>query len=536
MSDDEAEIDLDHLQREARRIRNNNITQGSRNSYQARQVDFLQWYLKHMQHLLNPAFIQLFEDNSPSKKDVLDYLLSENAVFPLLPQFSCQDFACWLVSLEKKDKSRIGYSALNSRRSALMDLYHQFQEPIPDNLKNDLGVFYSGLKRDGAVSAAKGEVTVKVGKDPLEFSLYCELGLFMLQQESPEYIFGHLYLLLCWNLMCRACSAATICFDHMGWRNDALGIIFAHMKNDQSGERKRDPRHIYANPIIPEICPILSLGIYWLCTPFESKPNKLFPGREQTERFRSLLSRILESEEFQTYLRNHGIDPDELGTHSIRKGSATYASSGSTACPSATAIHLRAGWVLHGVQDTYLRYQAAGDQHVGRTVSGLPGDQPEFAILPPMFTEDNEYIDEVIQICFRGMPKELFGIARFALASIVKHYEFLKSTLSKGHRLFTSPLFVDPQIIPHLLTMVECRLNRPTDRIKATGVPPHVSLMLMISSETNIMYEIIPKIEKIAPDAVAGIVQELEERAIGAGTVTRIKLRICFKASLNSLD
>jgi hypothetical protein len=32
------------------------------------------------------------------------------------------------------------------------------------------------------------------------------------------------------------------------------------MKNDQSGERPRDPRHIYANPLMPEVCPILSLG------------------------------------------------------------------------------------------------------------------------------------------------------------------------------------------------------------------------------------------------------------------------------------
>jgi hypothetical protein len=37
-------------------------------------------------------------------------------------------------------------------------------------------------------------------------------------------------------------------------------VFFAHMKNDQV-ENDRDPRHAYANPTMPEICPIAALGI-----------------------------------------------------------------------------------------------------------------------------------------------------------------------------------------------------------------------------------------------------------------------------------
>lgn len=47
----------------------------------------------------------------------------------------------------------------------------------------------------------------------------------------------------------------------------------------------------------------------------------------------------------------------------MRKGASTFCASGSTACPSAIAVHLRAGWALGGVQDTYLRYQEAGDRY-----------------------------------------------------------------------------------------------------------------------------------------------------------------------------
>ena len=69
----------------------------------------------------------------------------------------------------------------------------------------------------------------------------------------------------------------------------------------------------------------------------------------------------------------------------MQKGASTYGASGSTACPPSAALQLRAGWTLPGVQGTYLRSEAAGDMYVGRTVSGLPSDKPEFAILPPNF-------------------------------------------------------------------------------------------------------------------------------------------------------
>jgi hypothetical protein len=67
--------------------------------------------------------------------------------------------------------------------------------------------------------------------------------------------------------MCRAGNAVVIHFSHLQWMEDALRINFAHMKNDQLGEIPRDPRHVYTNPIMPEICPLLSLGMYLITFP-----------------------------------------------------------------------------------------------------------------------------------------------------------------------------------------------------------------------------------------------------------------------------
>ncbi len=61
-------------------------------------------------------------------------------------------------------------------------------------------------------------------------------------------------------------------------------------------------------------------------------------------------------------LKSRGYTAGDLGSHSTRKGAASFVSSGSTACPSGSAVTLRAGWSLVGVQDCYIRYEAAGDQ------------------------------------------------------------------------------------------------------------------------------------------------------------------------------
>jgi hypothetical protein len=115
--------------------------------------------------------------------------------------------------------------------------------------------------------------------------------------------------------------------------------------------------------------------VYWATNTFDPTNDQLFPGNNQYERFRKEFQHLLTIEDVAEELARRGVVDDDLGTHSLRKGAATYCSSGSTACPSSTAIHLRAVWSLGGVQNTYLRYEGAGDMYVGRVVSGLPTDR-----------------------------------------------------------------------------------------------------------------------------------------------------------------
>lgn len=119
-------------------------------------------------------------------------------------------------------------------------------------LESEFKNYFRGLRRVRTTQINEGAGPCKVGrKDPLSFDMYQFLSLQMLKQENRKYIFARTFLILCWNLMSRAGNAFSICYSHIEYSGDALQVYFAHMKNDQMGERPRDPRHVYANPIKP---------------------------------------------------------------------------------------------------------------------------------------------------------------------------------------------------------------------------------------------------------------------------------------------
>jgi hypothetical protein len=269
---------------------------------------------------------------------------------------------------------------------------------------------------------------------------------------------------------------------------------------------------------MPEICPVLALGIYWMCFSFDPTSTKLFPGGSQYERFRIAFSRFQDNAVVANEFFRRGKSKDDIGTHSMRKGSATFCASGSTACPSAAAIHLRAGWSLGGVQNTYMRYEGAGDMYVGRTVCGLPSDSANFATLPPHFVNGGNDVKDAVRTCFSSLPDSLHAVAEYALASVVYHSDFLSSNLHARHRMRYTALFTNPSLMQLLKSKLHYGLT--SDVLRATGIPPHISLLTGVEDLKNQLSTVVDEIKNTRQQTVNDIVTELEARAVGAGTVT----------------
>ena len=116
-----------------------------------------------------------------------------------------------------------------------------------------------------------------------------------------------------------------------------------HPLTRHSVDRKWDHRHIYANPVDPVVSPLTALGMYRnkFCQS-GSKNTALFPVTFQYDRFVKILSGFLSKHQC-TSRKDFGITVDNIGVHSIRKGAATYVSSGSTCAPPQVTTNIRVG-------------------------------------------------------------------------------------------------------------------------------------------------------------------------------------------------
>ena len=130
------------------------------------------------------------------------------------------------------------------------------------------------------------------------------------------------------------------------------------------------------------------------------------------------------------------------------------------------------------------RYDAAGDQHVGRTVCGLAVGQSTFATLPPQFQGllhgDQEFARSV---CFPHFSESvnLTPVTTYCLASVVYHTAFLRDTLGPKHKLFETPLFTDLALLKTLGGKVWCGLPDATGiGMKGTGIPTNVHIMMQV--------------------------------------------------------
>ena len=129
--------------------------------------------------------------------------------------------------------------------------------------------------------------------------------------------------------------------------------------------------------------PITAIIEYLCFSPnvLQDSDSLLFPGSEQGTWFRKILKQNLEKHKGNL----DGYEVEDIGTHSIRQGATTYASSGSTTSPSSVAIHNCGGWTLQVVRDVYMLYEKAGDHYVGLILAGLSVLSSHFVVSEPNF-------------------------------------------------------------------------------------------------------------------------------------------------------
>ncbi|RHZ40450.1 hypothetical protein DYB26_015732, partial [Aphanomyces astaci] len=234
-----------------------------------------------------------------------------------LTVFSYMDFTEFV--LYKYKDAGVSLSTLSGYRSALKDYYNTQGVPLPIGFTNDATIIYQGIRRLCASETQAGDI--KPGtKQPLRYHEYIELCMASLVDGNG------------W-------------IDHFSDEGYALGVTFFKSKTDQGGTKRRDPKHVYAYPQQPGTCCILALVIYLACNP-EHDSGDLFPGSAQRDRFGRSLSELV----------GYALPEvaSAVGTHSLRKGAATFAIGGSTSGPSIVNVCIRCGWSIGSVVERYV--------------------------------------------------------------------------------------------------------------------------------------------------------------------------------------
>ena len=143
-----------------------------------------------------------------------------------------------------------------------------------------------------------------------------------------------------------------------------------------------------------------------------------------------------------------------------------------------------------------------------------------FSVLCPHFTEKDDIVKRSVELMFPKAPENLLFVVEHCLASLVYHSQHLINTLVSQHSLFATPLFQNPELLRELGKRVKCGVPAENEGMKATGIPPHVSLLAKMTHLHEASQETVRKISRTKDEIISGIVKELEERAIGARTVT----------------
>jgi hypothetical protein len=269
-------------------IRAQNISDSSKEVYISSSTRFLKWIIENRPNLANLGFVvAVTDENGQLSNDLIKkYLVSTQELDDPInfDEITVRDFLSWIISLRVNGKSP-STSSFSGHRSAFFNLFRIYKKTMSRELETELKVHFKGLKRKSVLETVQGDSSLHTGKAPLSFEMYNMLAGALMKGSGSDFAFSHCFLLICWNLMCRASNAFAIRFSHMRWNDDSLCIYFAHSKTDQLGERPRDPRHIYSNPLNPTICPILSLGLYFISASFDPNSSALFPGSNQYERY-----------------------------------------------------------------------------------------------------------------------------------------------------------------------------------------------------------------------------------------------------------
>jgi hypothetical protein len=386
----------------------------------------------------------------------------------------------------KRDRNGndIGYMSfehVSGFKSAIVDLHKKRRVEMPTECKATLSEFFAGYKRKIADLKQNGDLSTTEGKAAMTFpgDKFVAKEAASAERDFRSSMFAWTFLILAWNLMARSVSVSGIMFDHIQWVNDSLTIVFPKHKGDQDGSNAA-PKHVYANPSNPTICPVLALAVWVFCIGMrrEGTSRLLFGDVEKAEnKFSKWLHAMCGDCVADLLLM--GLIILDIGSHSFRKGIATFLS-GIPGGPTAIAIYLRAGWSLGPVTSRYILEGGGGDELCGRAATGNSMNDYTFADLPPHFASGTPLTtaewEDILPGYSTWYPQKFRQVLPFLFASLIYHRAWIEATFPREHPIFSMRVWTSGLMGRKAGSVLSGCMQNGDSGLVATGVPPHLVL------------------------------------------------------------
>ena len=526
------------------RTRGNRVVASTKTVYANNLVKFVRFLDKNYPQILDRNFRDsehTLRDHTLKDQDgiaslsnayIKDALLAVPAK-PIISNWDDIDGTVICLFLEiwrKSDGYQPKIATYGNMRAAIRFLFKVYEKPIPCRVGEAMDEYLKGRSKELAAAEGRGRGTGNphTGKAPMKYEIYRGLAKRFLKNKeqikmrmASSWIFAHCFMVLQFNVMCRASNIVSLCYSHIQWDEDAIAVYLVHQKNDQHGEQRDLPRHVYANPFQPEICPILALSMLFAVCGFDHEKRLVLPGHAQYDRYRKTLRDMLDTDEWcKTQLPLLNLTSQQIGSHSLRKAACQFLNGGTTTAPNSNAVLARGGW-QRGMMKTYNPDgEKAGDQYCGRLLAGLLPNSVQFATLPPHFKAGTPITDvnTAIAAIFPNAPEGQNKLLSMCLASLLYHKKWLRKKLPTEHPLRATALFTDSRMDVLGESVVLGIFE--DDTMRATGITEHSQYLVeqqKLRKQIQSLREEVAKLPKLVGEE---LVRTLERRAVENSQVT----------------
>ena len=428
-------------------------------------------------------------------------------------------------------------SNIRKYKDALLWGSRQAKCPLPSTFYNEMDRFLRSFKKETKKAAKDGLLDEKEA-DPISWTLFQLILKWAIEAGS---IMIWVFSLLQWNCMARSKNIGELAYHNFVVVDDCIKIRYDKTKADQDGEKIRD-KHVYANTLNPLVCPILALGIWFALEANRlGSTTSLFAVENVKEdapanKYTAALSQLLQNniEAVGEYIRKNHIN-----AHGIRKGSASFATSGTTCPPSVASVANRGDWSMGAVLDVYWHFSEPGDHFLGRVLAGLDPNKPEFSTMPPHFMKEGNLMDDP-DICeamhlMYGPILDRYneaidptGLLLFVLASVIYHSPWLIKIVTRkpGHPFALIPLLNKPELLKRLQAKVHIEVGGQVSRV--TGIPPHIENAVLCTKLLTLCKETLVEVRSLTSSVRDAVSQVYEEKALENGMLTGERLKEMF--------